>query len=188
LQKATVKLRNFRPSVRMEQLGSQWTDFHEIWYLNIFRKSDEKIKVFLKSDKNNGHFTCRSVYIYDTDSLSSSQNQMFRTEVSAKIRTCILCSITFLRKSYRVWDNVEKYGRTWLAAGNNMVQRTRLVCWIPETTNAHSKHVILIAFPSNSGYANAPHCCVFLRTLGVLLKCNISSLVLGLLIVQLKKR
>jgi hypothetical protein len=26
-------------SVRMEQLGSHWTDFHEIWYLRIFRKS-----------------------------------------------------------------------------------------------------------------------------------------------------
>jgi hypothetical protein len=31
------------PSVSMEQLGSQWADFHEIWYLNIFRKSDEEI-------------------------------------------------------------------------------------------------------------------------------------------------
>jgi len=28
----------------MEQLGSYWTDFHEILYLNIFRKSVEKIK------------------------------------------------------------------------------------------------------------------------------------------------
>jgi hypothetical protein len=29
---------SFRPSVCMEQLGSHWTDFHEIWYLGIFRK------------------------------------------------------------------------------------------------------------------------------------------------------
>jgi len=27
-----------RPSVRMERLGSHWTDFHEILYLSIFRK------------------------------------------------------------------------------------------------------------------------------------------------------
>jgi len=27
-----------RPSVRMEQLGSHWTDFNEIWYLSIFLK------------------------------------------------------------------------------------------------------------------------------------------------------
>ena len=28
-----------RLSVRMEQLGSPWTDFHEIWYLRIFKKA-----------------------------------------------------------------------------------------------------------------------------------------------------
>ena len=33
-------------SVRMEQLGSHWTDFHEIWYSRIFRKSVEKIKIW----------------------------------------------------------------------------------------------------------------------------------------------
>ena len=31
------------PSIRTERLGSHWTDFHEIWYLGIFRKSAEKI-------------------------------------------------------------------------------------------------------------------------------------------------
>jgi len=33
---------------------SQWADFHEIWNLNIFRKSVMKIRVSLKSDQNNG--------------------------------------------------------------------------------------------------------------------------------------
>jgi len=37
-----------RPSVRVEQLGSHQTDFHEIWYLSIFRKFVEKIQVLLK--------------------------------------------------------------------------------------------------------------------------------------------
>jgi hypothetical protein len=41
-------------SVRMEQLGSHWTDFHDIWYLSIFGKSVEQIQVSLKSDNNNG--------------------------------------------------------------------------------------------------------------------------------------
>ena len=31
-----------RPSLRIEQLGSHWTDFHEIWYLSIFRKLPRK--------------------------------------------------------------------------------------------------------------------------------------------------
>jgi hypothetical protein len=48
-----------RLSVRMEQLGYQWTDFDKIWYLGFFRKYVEKIKVSLKSDKNNGYFTPR---------------------------------------------------------------------------------------------------------------------------------
>jgi len=34
-----------RPSVCMEQLGCHWTDFPEIWYFRIFRKSVEKIQV-----------------------------------------------------------------------------------------------------------------------------------------------
>ena len=32
------------PSLHKEKLGSQWTDFHEIWYFFvIFRKSFEKV-------------------------------------------------------------------------------------------------------------------------------------------------
>jgi hypothetical protein len=41
----------------MEPLGSHWTDFHEILHPSIFGKTVEKIKVSLKLDKNNGHFT-----------------------------------------------------------------------------------------------------------------------------------
>jgi len=40
------------PSVRLE--NSHWTDFHEILYLSIFRKSVEKIQDSLEKDKNNG--------------------------------------------------------------------------------------------------------------------------------------
>jgi hypothetical protein len=35
-------------SVRMGQLGFDWTDFHEIWYYSIYWKSVEKIQVLLK--------------------------------------------------------------------------------------------------------------------------------------------
>jgi hypothetical protein len=46
LRKATIDfVISVRLSVRMEQLGSRWTDFHEIWYLSIFRKFVEKIQV-----------------------------------------------------------------------------------------------------------------------------------------------
>ena len=45
-----------RPSVGIEQLSSHWTDFHEVLYLSIFRKSVEKIQVSLKSDNNSGYY------------------------------------------------------------------------------------------------------------------------------------
>jgi hypothetical protein len=46
-----------RPSFRMEQLGTHWTDVHDIRYLGVFRKSVEKIQVSSTSDKNYGYFT-----------------------------------------------------------------------------------------------------------------------------------
>jgi hypothetical protein len=46
LPKATVSfVMSTRLSVRIEQLDSQWTDFHEIWYLSNFRKCTVKIQV-----------------------------------------------------------------------------------------------------------------------------------------------
>jgi hypothetical protein len=63
-------------SVRMEQLGSHLTDTHQMLYLRIFRKSVQKIRVVLKSNKNNGYFarrlfTCRWI---DTEQAGNSLN------------------------------------------------------------------------------------------------------------------
>ena len=55
-----------------KNLGSHWTDFHKTSCTNIFQKSVDKIQVWLKSDKNNGYFTWRSMIIYDSSSLNSS--------------------------------------------------------------------------------------------------------------------
>jgi len=53
------------PSFRMEQLGSHWIDFHEIWYLRVFRKYVGIFQVTLKSDKNNRNITWRPIYSFD---------------------------------------------------------------------------------------------------------------------------
>jgi hypothetical protein len=46
LRKATISpVMYVSPSVRMEQLGSLWTNFDEILHLSIFRKAVEKIKI-----------------------------------------------------------------------------------------------------------------------------------------------
>jgi len=52
LRKATTV---FAMSGCLGQLGSHWTDFHEICYLSIFRKFVEKIH--FKSDKYKWYFT-----------------------------------------------------------------------------------------------------------------------------------
>jgi len=62
--KSDYMLRHVCSSVRMEKLGSHWTDIQEIWYLSIFRKSVDKTQVSLKSDKNNGYFIWRTLYIF----------------------------------------------------------------------------------------------------------------------------
>jgi hypothetical protein len=46
--------------------------------------------------------------------------EMFQTKFVEKIKTYILYSITFFsRKSWRLWDNVEKYGTAAQATDDN---------------------------------------------------------------------
>ena len=48
---------------------------------------------------------------------------MFQTKVVEKIKTNILCSINVFRKSWRLWDKVEKYGRAgWTTSQYNTAQ------------------------------------------------------------------
>jgi len=138
-----------RPSICLELLASHWTDFHEIWYLNIFRNTVEKIQVSLKSDKNTGCITWRSLYVCNNISLSSSYNEKyFRRKFQRKSKTQILCKITFFpQNTCRLWDNLEKYGRVGLATNGNKIRRMCFACWITKTTDTHSEYVILIAFP-----------------------------------------
>ena len=66
LRKATFSfVMSVRPSVRMEQLGSHWTDSDESWYLSFSWKYVDKIQFSLKSGKNNGYFTLRRFDVYD---------------------------------------------------------------------------------------------------------------------------
>ena len=79
------------PSVRTEQLGSHWTDFREIWYMNFFSE------IFRKKIKFHYNLTI----IMDT--LHEDQNkfwqhlaqfftewEMFQTKIAEKIKTHIL--------------------------------------------------------------------------------------------------
>jgi len=64
MAKSDYYLRHFCLSVRMEQLDSHWTEFHEFFYLSIFRKSVQEIHLPLKYDKSNGYFIERPMYSF----------------------------------------------------------------------------------------------------------------------------
>jgi hypothetical protein len=84
---AFAKVWKVNASVRplRRQFGSHGTDFDEIWYLNVIRKSVDTLQVSLKVDKNNGYFTLRPIYTYDNIWLNSLQNKnCFRQKLLRK--------------------------------------------------------------------------------------------------------
>jgi hypothetical protein len=62
----------------------------------------------------------------------------------------------FPRKSCRLWDNVEKYGKARPATGDNIIRHVLFACKITKAANTHSEYVILFIFHGDSGYENAP--------------------------------
>jgi len=64
---------------------------------------------------------------------------MLQTKIVEKIKTHILCSITFLnRKSCRWCDNVENIVE--LGGGQMTISRTRIECWITKSTHTPHTH------------------------------------------------
>jgi hypothetical protein len=121
-----------RPSVRMEQLGSHWTDFRESLYLRIFRKCVQKIQVSLISDNNKRYFTRTPTYIF----LSYLAHlflewEMFQTKVVEKITIHVLSSVII----FRIRVVMRKYCRAGQA--RLTIWRMRIVCWISKATNTH---------------------------------------------------
>ena len=140
------------PRVCMEQLGSHWTGFHEIPYLNVFRKSVERLRGSSKSDKYNGYYTWRPMHIFFTVSRSFLLRMR---NVSDKIlrekRNTRLMFDNFFRKSCHLWDNVEKY-RAGQATDDNIAHALCMPYTLPMATNAHSEYVIFIMlFQFNNG-------------------------------------
>ena len=63
------------------------------------------------------------------------EREMFQTEFVVKIKTHILCSIIFVQKWCRLWDNAGKYRTVRQATKYNTIRRMRIACWIIHTQN-----------------------------------------------------
>jgi hypothetical protein len=110
-----------RLSWGVKQLRSNCAEFHETWYLSIFRISVEKIRVSLQPDKNIGYFTWRPTYVHLWSYLAEFclEWEVFQTKVVQKIKTHVFCSVTVFWKSCRLRDNSEKCGRARQATDYN---------------------------------------------------------------------
>jgi hypothetical protein len=130
----------------LEQLGSRWSDFHEILYLRIFQKSVKKTEVSLKSDKNSGYFTWRLCTFMIISCWIIIRLRDILVKVVEKIKAHVVYLITFFWKLWCLWD-VKKYGSAGQATNVNTVRLMRLVCQITKAADTHSEYVILTAFP-----------------------------------------
>jgi hypothetical protein len=85
-------------SFRTEQLGSQGKNFHEILYLRIFQKSIQK-KLLLKSKKITGtEHGGLNIFVKISHPIILKWG-IFQTKLTGKIKSHVLCSVTFSRKS-----------------------------------------------------------------------------------------
>ena len=112
------------------------------WYLSFFSKicrgSSSFVKILQKYlvlyMKTFSHFwQYLAEYFFECE--------VFRIKVVEKIKTHILCTITLFRKSCRLWDNVEKYGRA-REARDDIIRRTRFACCICKASRARHTHTL----------------------------------------------
>jgi hypothetical protein len=131
----------------MEQLGSYWTDFYDIWYLNVFLKSVEKIQVLLKSENSIGYFIWRPLdFLITSRSVLLKMRNVLHKSCKENPNTHFIFSNFFFFENRAVceirWKNIVVPGRPQIS-----IRLMRIACWIPKATNTFSECVIFIAFP-----------------------------------------
>ena len=97
-----------------------------------------RINSTLQEDQNTFLITPHSIFL---------ESEIFQTKAVEKIKTHILCSVTFfflenLAIYEKMWKNIVERGRPQMT-----IWQMRIACWIPKATNTHSQYVIVIAFP-----------------------------------------
>ena len=129
----TVRLSAWNNSAHTERISMEF----DIWVF-FFRISVQKTKVSLKSDKNNRYFTWRPIHIFITPRSIILRMRNFSENIVEKIKTHILCSITFFQKSCRLWDNVEK-NIVERGKAQMTIWRMGTEIWISKAKNTHTQ-------------------------------------------------
>jgi len=124
-----------RPSVRTEQLVSHWTDFHEIWYINMFQNLSIKFNFYL----NRTRITVlhMKTKIFDHISLSASENEKC-SKLCRENQSTHFVSNTPLSEIHGVYEvmykNIVDSDRPHV-----IIRRMRSACCITTATYTHSE-------------------------------------------------
>jgi hypothetical protein len=81
---------SFCSSVRMEQLGSYWTEFHETWRLNIFWRKRQNSRFIKIWQEKRVLYVKNNTYFWSYLSKFFLECEMFLTEVLKQIETNFL--------------------------------------------------------------------------------------------------
>jgi hypothetical protein len=144
-----------RPSMRMEQHGSHWKDFLEIWCLRIFQKSVKNIQISLKSDKNNfinkfmtSHWIYLGMRNVSDRGCRENQNAHFMLSNFFLQEICAIYEV--------MWKNMVNPEATY----DNKICVCS-ACWITKLQTHTQNMLYLVLLHGNSGYAIAPQCYVY---------------------------
>jgi hypothetical protein len=155
--KSVHYLRHVRPSVcpsiHMYQLGSQWTDFHKIWFCALFYENLPRNSKFdLNRTKNIGQLTrtpstssccrrdksslkaflCNNPYFYIVDS-DMKLNNTLRTSCCLSIATTVMrtlfCVPVLLCSVYLPHNGIVLFSVTCTVVTGNVNQFVSLACY-----------------------------------------------------------
>ena len=144
-----------RPSVRMEQLGSHRTDFHEIWYFRICQNLSKNFNIHykLKRISYTLHEDLCTFMIISRWILLRMRNVSDESCRENQNTFCVKYFFFENRTVYEImWKNIAEPGRPQMT-----IWRMRIAYWITRATNTHSQYVVL-HFRRNSGCTNVTHC------------------------------
>jgi hypothetical protein len=140
------------PSLRMQHLGSHWTDLYEIWCF-WFSEICLRNSHFIKYEKSSGTLH-ENLHKYMISRWICLRIKNFSDKSCRENKKIMLSK--FSRKSwlfYTMWKNIVEKGiphiRIW---------HMPITCWIPKATNPHSEYAILIAFPLHLNITLYVHC------------------------------
>jgi hypothetical protein len=148
MKKASVTfVMSVRSSVRIEQIDPHWTDFHKIWYLNIFRNLSRKFKVHynLTTIMVTLHEADRYTFVTTSRSLllriTNVSDENCRETRKAHFMFCNWMLFENRAVCEIMWKNAAVSDRPQMT-----IWRMPIVCWITKATDTHSEYVVLSVF------------------------------------------